>query len=188
MKSLIIIGVTRCGKTTLAEMICQKYHFSKIEQDSLIIAFQKTFPELGIGHWVKGSSEKFALFLFNWLERLVRYTYHHKTRYVVEGCQIRIDTIHKLMDHDNFKIVALGYPNQTPESMLAEIRKHDTENDWSAGADDEKLLWELDEYGVQRSQEILERCKELGITFIDTGTDRDKKLQDFVDNLETFLQ
>ena len=187
MKSLIIIGVTRSGKTTLAEMICQKYHFSLIQLDYLIRAFKYNLPECGIGSWIPGGTERLAPFLYFWINSLAKP--RRPMRYVVEGCEMDVETAHKSINHDHIKIVALGYPNQTPKGMLAEIRKHDTENDWSSKQNDERMLWELDEYGVQRSQEILERCKELGITFIDTGADdRGKKLQTFVNNLETFLE
>ena len=186
MKSLIIIGPTRSGKTTLAEMICEKYRFSKIELDQLVLTFQEVFPDCGIGNWVENSEERLAPFIFGWINRLAKKTYR-PTRYVMEGCQMDLQTAFDSIDHENVKIVVLGYPGLSPEEALAGIRKNDKYYDWSLKESDERMLWELREYGIEKSKCLLSQCETLGIKFIDVGRNRAKKLEEFVKNLETFL-
>ncbi|MCL2737246.1 MAG: hypothetical protein FWE17_00065 [Alphaproteobacteria bacterium] len=187
MKNLIIIGPTRSGKSTLAEMVRKRYGFSKIELDSLVDAFKKVFPGLGIGGWIPGSEERLAPFIFHWFETLAKYS-GGDGKYVMEGVHMYIQTAFDKIDHNNTKIIVLGYPNALPDEMLAAVRKNDKSKDWSAKASDEDLLWELRDHGTEKSKRFQAQCKKLGIRFIDTGTDRMRKLQEFVDDLEEFLK
>ena len=50
MKNIIIGGTVRAGKTTLANMIRNKFLYSKVESDTIVNAFDKVFPEFGITH------------------------------------------------------------------------------------------------------------------------------------------
>lgn len=50
MKNIIIGGTVRSGKTTLTNLIVQNFKYSKCESDTIVNAFDKVFPELGITH------------------------------------------------------------------------------------------------------------------------------------------
>jgi len=186
MKNLVILGPTRSGKTTLAEMVCRRHGFSRIDIDPMLSTFKRVFPDLGIGSWVEGSQERFAPFIFDWFNRIAAQDYR-STRYVLEGCQLDLGTAFNAIDHENTKIVALGYPGALPEELLAVIRKYDKPHDWSVKASDTRLVWELREYGVKKSRALLEQCAALGVKFIDTGSDREGALRAFMDEIEEFL-
>lgn len=69
MKNIIIGGTVRAGKSTLANMIRAKYKYSLCESDTIVNAFQKTFPELGIVHNnPELAREKYQPFLFEILD------------------------------------------------------------------------------------------------------------------------
>ena len=48
MKNLLIIGVPRAGKSSLANMICDKFGCGLISIDVIVATFYKIFPELGM--------------------------------------------------------------------------------------------------------------------------------------------
>ena len=50
MKNIIIGGTVRSGKTTLANVLRERFGYSKVESDTIVNAFDKVFPELGIIH------------------------------------------------------------------------------------------------------------------------------------------
>jgi hypothetical protein len=187
MKNLIIIGPTRSGKSTLAEMVRKKYGFSKIGLDELVGAFKASFPKLGIGGWIPGSEERLAPFIFEWFKRLSTYS-RYNSKYVMEGVHMDTQTAFDKIDHNNTRIVVLGYPNISPQEMLAAVRKNDEAKDWSAETSDKDLLWELRDYGTEKSKKLQKQCEKLGIKFIDTGSDRVRKLEEFVNDLEAFLK
>jgi adenylate kinase family enzyme len=65
MKNIIIGGTVRSGKTTLANLLRDKYNFSKVESDTIVNAFDKVFPEFGITHKNPDlTKEKYQPFLF----------------------------------------------------------------------------------------------------------------------------
>lgn len=49
MKNIIIIGRPRSGKSTLADIISEKYNYQIIRTDCVRAAFKDVFPELNIG-------------------------------------------------------------------------------------------------------------------------------------------
>jgi shikimate kinase len=48
MKSLIVVGVPRAGKSSLANMLCDKLKYGLISIDAIVSTFAKVFPELGM--------------------------------------------------------------------------------------------------------------------------------------------
>ena len=46
MKSVIILGPARVGKSTLASLLCEKYNLNYISGDSIRNAFINIYPEL----------------------------------------------------------------------------------------------------------------------------------------------
>ena len=48
MKSVIIVGPSRAGKTTLAKRLSEKFDYFVISLDKLVAAFQAAYPQLDI--------------------------------------------------------------------------------------------------------------------------------------------
>ncbi len=49
MKNIIILGRPRAGKSTLANMIVDKYNYQIIRTDTIRSCLKDVFPELNIG-------------------------------------------------------------------------------------------------------------------------------------------
>lgn len=64
MKNILIIGVPRAGKSSLANMICDKFGYGLISIDAIVATFYKTFPELGMHEEPEKSEPILSKFIF----------------------------------------------------------------------------------------------------------------------------
>ena len=173
-KDMIIIGCSRSGKTTLANMIMEKnscYH--NISLDGLTMAFKKTMPELGIkpDSKLRFISKKIIPFLVAYLD-YYKCNYPNK-KYLIEGLQINPDHLMEESFFHNATVICLGFPNAKVNEIFDNIRR-----------EDEKLLFsytkkipddELKErilFCIKYSKFLQEKCKEYGIPFYETNHNR----------------
>ncbi|MDR2770174.1 MAG: hypothetical protein LBB08_01865 [Rickettsiales bacterium] len=183
-KSLLILGHPRSGKTTLGDMICDKFGFSFISIDSLVYAFREILPELEMHHEPERSEIIFAPFLFTYMDRIKHASVYRN--FVIDSCHVRPKIAEKMMDKDKYKLAVLGCPSLAPEQYVAAIRKNDKSFDWTAKQADNELLSMAKQY-ISTAKQMESECAGLGIKFIDTSFDRQIKLEKFVENLEDFL-
>ena len=88
MRNIIIGGTVRAGKSTLANMLRKKFNYSLMESDSIVNAFQKTFPELGIVHnEPEEAREKNKPFLFELLDGFCKGLKWHDNVTIFPGSQ-----------------------------------------------------------------------------------------------------
>ena len=73
MKNIIIIGRPRAGKSTLANMIADKYHYQIIRTDTIRNAFRDVFPELGIRPYTAIESKEFQMFCKAFFDKNVKH-------------------------------------------------------------------------------------------------------------------
>jgi len=182
MNGLIICGVGRSGKTTLASMVAKRHDCTVIHTDCLITAFQETFPQLGIEHLnhTEKGKEDFLNFVRVFCQTHIRYG---QTNIVIEGGSMPLDYALKLFDKILFKVVVLGMPNLTVDEWCAAIRKHDTEDENSYFQTDESLRARA-EKNISKANEMFKSAKKLGIQIIETSGDRTGKFEDFVSKIK----
>jgi hypothetical protein len=184
-KSLLIIGHPRGGKTTLANMICDRYNFSLISIDAIVNAFSGIYPELGVHHEQEKSEAKLSPFLFKYMDMIKWGT---DREFVVEGCHVYPKNADSRMDKDKYKLVVLGCPNIAPEQFASAIRKNDRKDyDWTAEKSDEELVVASKQY-INEAKRLESESNEVGAMFIDTSFNREGKFKEFVDGLEDFLK
>ncbi len=189
MKNLVIIGNSRSGKTTLANMVAKKYKFNIVSMDAMVYAFDQNLPQLGIRHLRELRSpncyELLVPFVASYANWLLEYSLAD-TNIIVEGSWAKPRHASEIFSKEKFKIVALGYPDISPEQMFNEIRKKDKPNSWTKTLTDDKLLVRCKE-SIEKSKVLKKDCEDLGIEFINTSFDRTEKLNKFLDSLPTFL-
>ncbi len=174
MKNILILGASRSGKSTLANMIAQKHGFSIVDIDALIGAFKENYPNLGFDYHSK-SNHLIAPFVASYVNNLI---YHYPNlNFVIEGYHIKLDDAVKLFG-DKCEIVVLGYPQLTGEQVLANVRKYEGKFDYTRAITDEQLLSTLTRH-VEYSKNFEIECKELGLNFYDTSFNR----KDVLDNI-----
>ena len=104
MKPIIICGVPRAGKSTLANALNKELGFSRIPTDPLVTAFERVYPELGIKHYqnMLHTGEVFAPFANAFLETLP----WMGKNFVVEGCHFNPLFFSSKVE-ENFQIICI---------------------------------------------------------------------------------
>ncbi len=170
-RQIIVTGVPTAGKTTFCHELVKKFSLQNIQTDSVITAFQNTFPELGITHKTPHSQnlaehlaigEKFKPFLFAWIDAL------KDQDFVIEGFRFPVEDIIERYGPTH-QIFIFGYPNATPEERVARCRKFDLSN-WTNRVSDEDLKVEF-AYLIQESKRLEEICKKNNVPFFDMEKD-----------------
>lgn len=184
MKNIIILGQPRTGKTTLSNMIVEKFGYQVIHMDHVRNAFREVYPELGITPKTANENEKFQLFLKTYFDMCLRNKEKNNYNYVMEGCEINVADCYKMYSSENNIIIALGKTEVTGEELFRDIRKYDTTAEWTYRRTDEQLL-EYAESIVEKSKEIKRECEKFNITFFDTSKNRDEVLNEIIDKIFT---
>ncbi len=170
MKNLLIIGVPRSGKTTLANLMCERYGFCPVSIDALVATFGGLFPELGFHLEPEKSEPLVAKFVFEYISRLNQeFPDRH---FVIEGCHISPQTATTCSECD---VVCLGYPELTAEQFLDRVRQ----TDWAAAKPDKEIL-QMGEYFTGQSKQHCLYCQKNGMQFIDTTTDMRLSLEQWL--------
>lgn len=184
-KNILIMGVGRAGKTTLAKMIAGKYRYSIISIDDIVTAMG-AFPGLNIswdGDHAK-IAEQMAPFLTIYLKELSEGSkFYGGCKTVIEGTDIDFERLIPHINKRKYHLIGLTYNRVTKEELFKTIRKHDTEDDWSYYLSDEQLEAYCGEC-VERNRFFDEKFREYDIPSYDTSADRKAVLHDIMEHLE----
>lgn len=183
MKNIIILGVARSGKTTLARLIKQKYpNYNIIDGDCIRTTFEKVMPEANINH-VKGSGmiEKFPEFCAKLFEYQIR---EHKNyfNYIFESCDIMPNQINNYFNIDNMEVLFLGYPNLTVRETINNYKIYAEPGDYMIKKTDEEVLSRAIMW-IQKSKELEEECLKYNMRFIDVSYNRNKIFEKIIKGL-----
>ena len=176
MQNIIIGGSVRSGKTTLGNIIARKLSCSKVESDSIVTAFDKVFPNLGIQHKDLNKARKnYEPFLFEFLKGLNKDLKYCGNRTVFVGSQFLPENINKFEQRDEYIIIFLGINAPSANVLLKRIRENDTTNDWTYNRDDEWMLRCCQEI-INDSEIIKKQCEKFGYYYFDTFNNREDVL------------
>lgn len=187
MKNIIILGEPRCGKSTLANMIVDKFNYQVIRIDALRDTFQTIYPELDIAPNIATKNEKFQLFIKEYLRRNINEEERNKYGYVIEGCETSVYDCNRLFNTPNNLIYYLVPFDISPLDFFNNIRKYDTTRDWSYKLSDEELL-KYTTNMILKAKKIKEECKKYNIPCFDTSHNRNEILQSILDDITEKLR
>ena len=85
---------------------------------------------------------------------------------------------------EKYEIIGLTYNDITEEKMFEDIKKYDTEDDWTYWVKDEDLKGDV-RYFLERNKIFNEKFKKYGIKSFDTSHNREEVLNQIVDSLES---
>lgn len=187
LKNIAIFESSRSGKSTLSKRISRKYpNYHIIIGDDIRWAFQETLPNNNINSKGGiGMVEDFPNFLSCLFYKSIK---RNKGifNYIVETCDMTPQKAYELFNKDDTILLFLGTPNQTVEYHFEEIRKYETERDWTYNCTDEDIL-EHSKYWVTKSKDYQKECKKLNIWFIDTSFNRTEILENTFHMLEKMI-
>ena len=186
MKNIVIFGVPRAGKSTLSNMIADKFQYQLLHVDCIRGAFKDIFPELNIKSWTAIDNKKFQEFLASLFYRNIEQP-RNKYGYVLEGCETYVSDCNELFNDGNTIIYYLGMTNISPEELARNIRKYDSEKDWTYRKTSEEVL-EYAKKCIELSKKYQQECEKYSIKFVDTSRDREKVLKKVLEEIENRLK
>lgn len=189
--NFVIFGESRCGKSTLANILYKEISgIRRISLDLVIMTFEKIFPELKIDFSRSETSKKqLSLFIgeyFNILTNTKNKNEHH----IIEGGGLSEELLLELNQNKKVKVVCVGKTEITPKDFFDEIRKHEKNLEtygWTKRLDDKTLL-KWCEGWINQSKKNKEFCLKNNIKFIDTSINQMDVLSEFVDNVKQIIQ
>jgi len=181
-KNIIIIGRSRCGKSTLATKIAKVLPYQIIRVDSLRDTFFKIFPELEIGVNTAIINQKFQKFLASYLKKMKTQS-HGEFGYILEGLELSFENVLKNFKNEKNLIYGLGIENITVEKYLEQMKDKDTIYDWTYNLSDNDRKKHI-RSELKHSKEIKNFCLEHKIPFYNTAKNREKVLDEIIEHIK----
>ena len=187
-KNILIIGSARSGKTSLSKKLVKEKGYSLICMDNLVSGFE-AYSELNIKH--DGNDDETASNLAPFLIKLFTElsegcAFYDGVKFVIEGTHIDFEKLMPFLQSDKYRekyeIIGLTYNEITEDKMFNDIRKYDTEDDWTYWCDDEELKGDV-EYFIKRNKYFNNKFKQYNIKSYDTSFDRNKVFDKIIKEL-----
>jgi hypothetical protein len=170
--NILIGGMPRSGKTTLAHTISKEFGLSHISQSSLHPAFKKFFPDLQIhsdGPSYDHIAHHSAPFYFeqcNWYAR-------HNMRFIGDGYYFRPSHILSMNFHHGVIAIFMGYAQTDINYAFEKIRSQEKSYDWTKNCSDQELRSDLVRFR-ESSLQLKELAEENCFMYFDLNNDWDK--------------
>jgi len=188
IKNIIIWGVPRCGKSTLAQMIRREFGHSVIQMDAIKSVYDVIRPGDNISAWETTNYDE-ARLMAKMVIRLIQCLSWGNDRgefHVYEGVSFDMDAILPALPKekfpvslDRFIIICMGYAEISPEEKVREITRYETTHDWTYSESKKSKLAHFTAY-CNESKYIRETAERLDLKYFDVSSDRDKILDEIM--------
>lgn len=188
MKNIIIIGVARAGKTTLSNMIKDKYNqYNVIHSDNIAWGIIRGLgrEEYYTEHieerkeWIHG--DKFQRILLEICKASIS---KDEKEYgtILDTGQLEPKYAKELINMGNVYCICLGHGELDKQGIMNLCREHDTPKDWTYRIPDEQLeanakKWE------EKNKLMRTECQKYGIEYINTSQDRENILNRILERI-----
>ena len=206
MKNIIICGPSRAGKSTLARKLNEELTYFVVGVDKIAATFGRAYPQLDVRlNWdYYKTTANIAPFLGHFLgvfstghrfddEQNLQVDFIKGNNFVLEGGYFDFEKILSVLKmygieelKDNFLLIGLVQNNKTAEEFFNDLKKYDTENDWTYGLDDD-VLRNVSEDSVSDSQHMSDYLAEYDFTIYDTSVDREKVFDQVIEDIKSNL-
>lgn len=187
MKNIAIFGSSRSGKSTLAKMIAKKYsNYHIIIGDDIRSVFQEVLPSANINATGgAGMKEDFPKFLSCLFYKNIKRN-KGDFNYIVETCDMTPRKAYELFKRDDTILLFVGIAHLSVEQHFKNIRKYQTERDWTFYQTDEYMLRHC-KHWIEKSIEYEKECNKLNIWYVDTSISRDEVLNNTLEKIEEMM-
>lgn len=185
-KNILIIGAARSGKTTLAKRFSKELGYNLISIDDIVSGFE-AYSELKIHHDgdAVDTATRLAPFLIKYLTELSEgNNFYDGIKTVIEGTHIDFEQIIPFLQSEKYskryEIIGLTFNYITEQELYDNIKRYDTEDDWTYWCDDEELRGNV-RYFIDRNEYFTDKFKQYNIESYDTSYDRDNVLDEIIE-------
>lgn len=190
--NLIISGVPRAGKSTVAHQLSARFGYQHISMDTIIAGFERCFPETGVNTYCGLSSLETLRLISGKMAPFVRAMLDsgeyddYTPGMVLDMYQLLPEDYMKHIQGANCQIFYFITSDVTQEERFAIQKQYDTEKDYTFYKSDEELR-EGAVYLVEQSQLIKEQCLRYGLPYFETAKNRPQVLTEFLLSVENAL-
>jgi len=201
LKNIIISGTGRAGKSTLARRIKEELNYFVINNDKLVATFGEAYPQLNIrigngeksiknivpfiGHFLGMFSSPDGQGLFPYTQGALK-----ENCFVLEGWSFDFEEILPILKMygiekltDNFVLIGLVLNEKTADELVSDMRKYDTEHDWTYGFEDDNDLKKIAEEAISYSRYASEYLVKYGFTIYDTSAEREQVFNKIIEDI-----
>lgn len=192
MKNILIMGTGRSGKTTLSEMLKDKYNnYSLVHSDSLKWAMIRAE---GKEKYYRSNVDKqkefehgeyFQKTLLEFFNSSVLKDKNHYG-YILESGQLHPKIVKKMIDFKKTIVICLGLGNLNADEMVEFCIKHDREKDWTFGLSREYLKKHAIDW-YYTNEMLKKECPKYRIKYYDTSVNRVKTLNNIIQEIGKYL-
>lgn len=189
MKNIIIIGVARAGKTTLSNMIKDRYNqYNVIHSDNIAWGIIRGLgkEEYYTEHieerkeWIHG--DKFQRILLEICKASIS---KDEKEYgtILDTGQLEPKYAKQLIDMGNVYCICLGHGTLDKQGIMNLCREHDTEKDWTYKIPDEQLEVNAKKWD-EKNKLMRTECPKYGREYIDTSKERERVLSSILGRID----
>ena len=204
MKSIIIVGPSRAGKTTLAKRLHEDLGYFVISLDKLVATFHAAYPQLDIRlNWNRDkTTENIAPFIGHFLglfssdtgfagELNLRAHNVKDNAFLLEGGYFDFEKITSILQEyganeikDRFILIGLVQGQKTVDEYVSDFKKYDTEDDWTYNFSEDELRDYVTRDAIPFNRVMTNHLTKYGFTVYDTSSERecvfDKIIEDIM--------
>lgn len=188
-RNIIIAGVPRAGKTTIASRISKKYGYQHISMDAIIAGFETVFPQLGISTMVEMESVDILYNISNkiapFISQMIKSDEFDEAEagMLIDIYQLLPEDYVKHIQNEHTQIFYFLTSNVTPEERFVIQRKHDTKKDYTFYMSDDEIRFNC-EFMVHQSKLMKNECIKYNLPYYETAHNREDVFETFLASLE----
>ncbi len=186
--NIIIAGVPRAGKSTIAHRLAVRYGYQHVSMDSIIAGFEKCFPETGVSTYAGLSSMDTLRMISGKMAPFVRAMLdsgeydEFEPGMVLDMYQLLPEDYMRYIHGANCEIYYFITSDVTPGERFEIQKRYDTEKDYTFYKSDEELR-EGAVYIVEQSILMREQCLRCGLPYYETARDREQVFEAFCNRI-----
>lgn len=184
-KNILIIGAARSGKTSLAKKFSKELGYNLISIDDIVSGLS-AYLEINVKHngSTTATAKNIAPFLIKYFTELSEgVTFYDGIKFVIEGTHIDFEALMPFLQSEKYsekyEIIGLTYNKMTEQELFDNIKKYDTEDDWTYWCSEDELRGNV-RYFITKNQMFNKKFKQYNIASYDTSFNREIVLDNII--------
>lgn len=207
MKSIIIVGPSRSGKTTLAKRLHEEFNYFVLSLDKLVATLHVAYPQLDIRlNWNRDkTTENIAPFIGHFLglfssedgfagELNLRAHNVAGNNFVLEGGYFDFEKITTILKEygvgelrERFILIGLVQGEKSVDDYVGDFKKYDTQNDWTYNLSEDELRDYVTQDAIPSNHIMRDYLAKYDFTIYDTSVEREHVLDKIIEDIKDII-